>query len=63
MRGGAMMATAAVLLIGFVGGYGVRELVSRRRWAAAKKRYLEKQAQHNSIMYRLDHSRPLSKVL
>jgi hypothetical protein len=64
MRGGALMATAAVLLlVGFVGGYGVRELVSRRRWAAAKKRHLEKQAKHNSIMYRLDHSRSPSKVL
>jgi hypothetical protein len=53
-----MMITAAVLLaIGFGAGYGVRELVSRRRWAAAEKRHLESLAERNSIMYRLDHSR------
>jgi hypothetical protein len=58
-----MMATAAVLLlVGFAGGYGVRDLVSRRRRAAVRRRYLEEQAQYNSIMYRLDHSRSPSKA-
>jgi hypothetical protein len=38
--------TAALLLLlaGFVGGYGVRELVSRRRRAAANRRYRARKA-------------------
>jgi hypothetical protein len=31
-------------LLGFAGGYGVRELISRRRHAAARKRFYEKLA-------------------
>ena len=40
-----LIAAAVLLCVGFAGGYGVRELVSRRRRAAAKTRYLERQAE------------------
>jgi hypothetical protein len=48
--GGLFMVIAAALLLlaGFAGGYGVRELVSRRRWAAAERRYLERQAKRKA---------------
>ena len=50
MRGGAMMATSVVLmLVGFAGGYGVRELVSRRRRAAAKRQHLERLARRDLL--------------
>jgi hypothetical protein len=42
------MLIAAAVCVGFAGGYGVRELVSRRRWAAAERRYLERQAERKA---------------
>jgi len=41
------LSTAAglLLLLGFVGGYGIRELVSRRRRAAEKRKFHERQSQ------------------
>jgi hypothetical protein len=40
-----MITLAALLLFtGFAGGYGVREIVSRRRRAAEKRGYLERKA-------------------
>src|SRR5450631_2654198 len=40
-----MITLAALLLLaGFAGGYGVREIVSRRRRAAEKRGYLERKA-------------------
>ena len=45
MACGVFMVIAAVFLfVGFAGGYGVRELVSHRRRAAERRRYLERQA-------------------
>jgi hypothetical protein len=41
-----LSAVAAFLLIlGFAVGYGARELVSRRRRAAAKRKFYERQSQ------------------
>jgi hypothetical protein len=37
-----MVEASIILLVGFIAGYGVRELVSRRRHAAARKRFYEK---------------------
>jgi hypothetical protein len=37
-----MFVAILLLLVGFALGYGVRELVSRRRRAAERKRYYEK---------------------
>ena len=37
-----MFVAILLLLVGFALGYGVRELVSRRRGAAERKRYYEK---------------------
>ncbi len=46
LRGGAMLALVVVLLlamaIGFIVGYGVREIISRRRRAAAEERFRNK---------------------
>ena len=43
-----LIAAALLLLVGFAGGYGVRELVSRRRRAAAERRYFERQAERKA---------------
>jgi hypothetical protein len=32
----------SALVIGFASGYGVRERISRRRWAAAREAYYER---------------------
>jgi hypothetical protein len=37
-----MVGASIMLLVGFASGYGVRELISRRRHAAARKRFYEK---------------------
>ena len=42
------IAAPLLLLVGFAGGYGVRELVSRRRRAAAERRYLDRQAERKA---------------
>ena len=44
--GGIFMGIEAALLLiaGFAGGYGVRELVSRRRRTAERRQYLERRA-------------------
>jgi hypothetical protein len=44
----ALLLFAGFVFAGFAGGYGVRELVSRRRWAAADRRYLERQAERKA---------------
>lgn len=38
-----LAAAGFLLLVGFAAGYGVRELVSRRRRAAARRDYYERQ--------------------
>ena len=43
-----LIAAAVLLCVGFAGGYGVRELVSRRRLAAGKRQYLERQAERKA---------------
>jgi hypothetical protein len=40
--GGSVMTTFGALLIGFVCGYGVRELISRRRSAEYRRRHPER---------------------
>ena len=42
------IAAPLLLLAGFAGGYGVRELVSRRRRVAAERRYLERLAKRKA---------------
>jgi hypothetical protein len=46
------MEIAAVLLlfVGFAAGYAARELVSRRRRAAAKRQYLERKAAEDDFL-------------
>jgi hypothetical protein len=40
-----MLSLSLGLIIGFAGGYGVRELISRRRRAAAREEHFRRQQQ------------------
>ena len=37
-----LIFVAVPMAIGFAGGYGIREWISRRRWAAAREAYHER---------------------
>jgi hypothetical protein len=45
MLGHILLSLILALIIGFVGGYGVRELISRRRRAAAREEHFRRQQQ------------------
>jgi hypothetical protein len=46
-------AAGVLLLVGFAAGYGVREFISRRRRAAARREYCERQLQKERQVQKL----------
>jgi hypothetical protein len=46
---GAVFELLVGILVGFTAGYGVREIVSQRRRAAARKHFLLKQSEETDL--------------
>jgi hypothetical protein len=58
-----MLETTVVLLVGFACGYGVREIISRRRHAAARKKASEKKLTRDNLdaIYGLTQAKKLQQ--
>jgi hypothetical protein len=53
-----MILALLPILISFACGYGVRELISRRRLAAAREEYYQKHPEERPVPKRSDITRP-----
>jgi hypothetical protein len=56
------VAVGVLLLIGFICGYGVREFISRRRGANARRRHFERLAEEVAQTRKLITARPEDRL-
>ena len=59
-RGRIMLSLVLALILGFAGGYGTREWISRRRRAAAREEYFRRQQEKEYRDYALAHKPDVS---